>query len=75
VKLDPVQYYHDIKQGKDCYDNFHLLVKRDPRENNFKAILETIKNLYLKHSLQNSLPAWMKNPLLGIGDTKAAHFR
>jgi intron-binding protein aquarius len=75
VNFDPVQYYHDVKAGKDCYDNFHLIVKRDPRENNFKAILQTMKNLFTSHSLNNSVPNWIRNTILGIGDSKAAHFR
>ena len=51
VLLDPNQYKldtervasHDLKE--EIYNTFNLFVRRRPKENNFKAILESIRDL------------------------------
>jgi len=45
VHLDPVQYTHDLKNGFISNLNFHMIMRRKPKENNFKSILFTIKSL------------------------------
>lgn len=47
LSLDPCQYHDDLmrqKDGKeDVSSTFNLLVRRDPRKNNFKAILHAVR--------------------------------
>ena len=45
VHLDPVQYTHDLKNGFISNLNFHMILRRKPKENNFKSTLFTIKSL------------------------------
>lgn len=45
LRLDPAQYYDDIKNSVECYEQFNLLIRRKPKENNFKAVLDTIRGL------------------------------
>ena len=45
VHLDPVQYTKDLKNGFISNLNFHMIMRRKPKENNFKSILFTIKSL------------------------------
>ena len=50
------------KGGEDIYSTLNLVMRRKPKENNFKAILETI------HSLMNSscvVPDWLHDVFLG----------
>jgi intron-binding protein aquarius len=43
VNLDCAQYQEDIESGLnvegEVYGNFRLLIRRRPKENNFKAVL------------------------------------
>ena len=47
VRLDCNQYREDMdltSQGaEDVYASFNILMRRKPKENNFKAVLETIR--------------------------------
>lgn len=44
--LDTSQYQQDIDQlDEDVYGTFNLVIRRKPKENNFKAVLETIRDL------------------------------
>ncbi len=50
--LDAAQYQKDQTQilerkSEDLYQTFNLLVRRRPEENNFKAVLQTIRDLML----------------------------
>eukprot|EP00116_Pleurobrachia_bachei_P008460 sb/3468722/ len=49
VYLDVNQYQTDmegtIKGSEDVYDSFNILLRRKPKENNFKAVLETIRDM------------------------------
>ena len=31
--------------GEDVYETFNIIMRRKPKENNFKAVLETIRDL------------------------------
>lgn len=34
----------EVNKGKeDVYEGFNILIRRKPKENNFKAVLETIR--------------------------------
>ena len=71
VALDPAQYALDATRmgGLDLYDKFNLVVRRHGRENNFKAVLETIRGLIRGGSegVYRSIPSWLLPILLGCG--------
>ncbi|GAB5588385.1 hypothetical protein Unana1_03285 [Umbelopsis nana] len=76
VLLDPNQYKSDMgrfnrKESEDVYETFNVLVRRRPEENNFKAVLETIRDL-----MQSDLvvPDWLQKVFLGYGDASSAHY-
>jgi hypothetical protein len=75
VRLDPAQYYADMRDGHDCYSRLNLLVRRKPKENNFKAILETIRDLMNTPALNRAIPSWLHDVFLGYGSPKAANYR
>ena len=45
VNLDPIQYTSDLKAGYLSNLTFHMILRRKSKENNFKSILQSIKNL------------------------------
>ncbi len=51
VELDEAQYQMDMaamvadSEREDVYTTFNLLMRRKPEENNFKAVLQTIRDL------------------------------
>ena len=45
LRLDPSQYYYDVQSGRDCYSGLNLVVRRHSKQNNFRPILETIRDL------------------------------
>ncbi|OBZ82904.1 Intron-binding protein aquarius [Choanephora cucurbitarum] len=73
VALDTCQYKMDLdnKQSGDMYQSFNILVRRKPQENNFKAVLDTIRDL-----MQTDLvvPDWLQKVFLGYGDPSSAHY-
>ncbi|KAG2227972.1 hypothetical protein INT45_011996, partial [Circinella minor] len=76
VALDPNQYKMDMdrvnrQKGEDVHETFNILVRRKPQENNFKAVLETIRDL-----MQSDLvvPDWLQKVFLGYGDPSSAHY-
>ena len=76
VQVDPNQYQLDQdrlsrNEQEDVYTTFNLLMRRNPRENNFKAVLDTIRDL-----MQSDLivPQWLGDVLLGYGDRDSAHY-
>ena len=75
VNIDPSAYSQDEEQKnrakRDVYESMNLLVRRKGRENNFKRILESIKNLTLSDV---SVPSWLQDVFLGFGDPTAASY-
>ncbi|KAK7813480.1 hypothetical protein U0070_016998 [Myodes glareolus] len=76
VFLDPNQYQQDmtntIQNGaEDVYDTFNVIMRRKPKENNFKAVLETIRNLMNTDCV---VPDWLHDIILGYGDPSSAHY-
>lgn len=76
VLLDPNQYKIDMNmfantKEEDVYETFNVLMRRKPKENNFKAVLETIRAL-----MQSELvvPDWLHNIFLGYGLPGSAHY-
>ena len=77
VWLDCNQYkkdMDDLKSNKisdDVYETFNVLMRRKPKENNFKAVLETIRDLM---NTKCVVPDWLVDIILGYGDPGAAHY-
>lgn len=76
VWLDCNQYRLDmdaLQEGEeDVYESFNILIRRKPKENNFKAVLETIRHLM---NTECVVPNWLHDILLGYGDPGAAHYK
>ncbi|KAE8747342.1 hypothetical protein FOCC_FOCC005984, partial [Frankliniella occidentalis] len=76
VWLDCNQYRNDMDNvaqngAEDVYETFNILMRRKPKENNFKAVLETIRNLM---NTECVVPDWLHDIILGYGDPSAAHY-
>uniref|UniRef100_A0A673JQJ0 RNA helicase aquarius n=1 Tax=Sinocyclocheilus rhinocerous TaxID=307959 RepID=A0A673JQJ0_9TELE len=76
IWLDPNQYQQDmtnsIQNGaEDPYETFNIIMRRKPKENNFKAVLETIRNLM---NTECVVPDWLHDIILGYGDPGSAHY-
>ncbi|KAJ1923298.1 hypothetical protein IWQ60_005960 [Tieghemiomyces parasiticus] len=89
VLLDPHQYAQDLadyqardrdhhhhpgRAAEDVYETFNVLLRRKPEENNFKAVLETIRDLTVSCS-DLTVPTWLRSVFLGYGDPASAHYR
>ncbi len=75
--LDPAQYQKDQShmletKSEDLYQTFNLLIRRKPEENNFKAVLSTIRDLML--SEDTTVPDWLHDSFLGYGAPSAASY-
>ncbi|XP_054826710.1 RNA helicase aquarius isoform X2 [Eublepharis macularius] len=76
VFLDPNQYQQDMtntiqNRTEDVYETFNIIMRRKPKENNFKAVLETIRNLMNTDCV---VPDWLHDIILGYGDPSSAHY-
>ncbi|KAL9235786.1 hypothetical protein vseg_010522 [Gypsophila vaccaria] len=76
VALDTAQYHMDVtdiaeKGAEDVYGTFNILMRRKPKENNFKAILESIRDLMNETCI---VPDWLHNIFLGYGNPSAAQW-
>ena len=60
-----------IKGSEDVYETFNILLRRKPKENNFKAVLETIRDMI---NTECVVPAWLHDIFLGYGDPENAHY-
>jgi len=67
VLLDPFQYREDLEkvQQSEIYSDFQLIIRRKPKENNFKSILATISDL-MNEKLE--LPEFLNELILGYGE-------
>nr|XP_018901599.1 PREDICTED: intron-binding protein aquarius [Bemisia tabaci] len=75
VMLDANQYYQDMENvsagHEDVYETFNIIIRRKPKENNFKAVLETIRELM---NTECVVPEWLHDIILGYGDPGAAQY-
>ncbi|EPS73528.1 hypothetical protein M569_01225, partial [Genlisea aurea] len=76
LALDTAQYHMDVsdiaaKDGVDVYSTFNILMRRKPKENNFKAILESIRDLMNETCI---VPDWLHDVFLGYGNPSAAQW-
>jgi intron-binding protein aquarius len=53
------------------------VVRRKAKENNFKAVLETIRGLMKTNAatVNRCIPVWLHDILLGFGDPTAANYK
>lgn len=76
LKLDAKMYKIDQQRasaGKpDVYESINLVMRRSGRENNFKPVLESIKNLTLS---EVPLASWLHEVFLGYGDPAGASYK
>ncbi|RWS28225.1 intron-binding protein aquarius-like protein, partial [Leptotrombidium deliense] len=76
VWLDCNQYALDmnrvLKDEEDVNDTYNIILRRKPKENNFKAVLESIRDLMNTDCV---VPEWLHDVLLGYGDPAAAHYK
>ncbi|GMS80067.1 hypothetical protein PENTCL1PPCAC_2242, partial [Pristionchus entomophagus] len=77
VSLDPNQYRMDMentveKKSEDVYYTFNLVVRRDPKTNNFKAVLGTMRELL---NTECVVPDWIHNLILGYGEPDQANYK
>ncbi|XP_023248394.1 intron-binding protein aquarius-like [Copidosoma floridanum] len=73
VWLDSNQYFIDNANDddEDVYGSFNIIMRRKPKENNFKAVLETIRELM---NTECVVPEWLHDIILGYGDPSAAQY-
>ncbi|WKY11101.1 hypothetical protein Q1695_003001 [Nippostrongylus brasiliensis] len=76
VFLDPNQYRIDMenrveKGAEDVYYTFNMVVRRDPKTNNFKAVLSTMRQLL---NTECVVPDWLTDIVLGYGEPDSAHY-
>jgi len=76
LRLDATAYQQDKERasaGKlDVYDSINLLVRRRARENNFKAVLQSLRQLLLSDV---PIPTWLHDVFLGYGDPASANWK
>ncbi|CAI5716513.1 unnamed protein product [Peronospora destructor] len=76
LALDGVQYKNDLEAGHlEAYDQVNLLVRRMPRDNTFKAVLDIIRGAYRDINKEELLPVWLHDLFLGYGDPTAALYK
>ncbi|CAN0567562.1 unnamed protein product, partial [Ectocarpus sp. 12 AP-2014] len=64
-----------MKAADMVYETVNLLVRRNAKENNFKGILETIRDLMNTSAVGQAMPPWLHDVFLGYGDPAGAHYR
>lgn len=64
-----------MKNSESCYESVNLMVRRKPKENNFRAVLETIRSLINTEAIGRAVPAWLYDVILGYGNPASAHYR
>ena len=76
LRLDAASYKTDKERadaGKgDVYETINLIIRRRARENNFKAVLESIQQLAISDV---PVPAWLQEVFLGFGDPSSANYK
>ena len=76
VWMDAAQYQLDMANmkdsGEDVYQTFNIVMRRKPKENNFKAVLECIRDLM---NTDCAVPEWLHDIFLGYGDPSSANYK
>lgn len=76
LRLDAASYREDKESAdkgrSNVYDDINLIVRRRARENNFKSVLESIRQLAISDV---PAPDWLREVFLGGGDPSSAHYK
>ncbi|KAK0711544.1 P-loop containing nucleoside triphosphate hydrolase protein [Lasiosphaeris hirsuta] len=72
LRLDAKAYKDDTEGKRNVYDSINLIVRRSGRENNFKPVLESVKDLALSDV---PLAPWLHEVFLGYGDPAGASYK
>lgn len=76
LKLDTAVYKRDTQHAsagrQDVYESINLVMRRGGRENNFKPVLDSIKDLTLSDI---PLASWLHEVFLGYGDPAGASYK
>lgn len=72
LRLDPRAYKEDTERKRNVYEGINLVVRRSGRENNFRPVLESIKDLTLSDV---PLAPWLHEVFLGYGDPAGATYK
>ena len=76
LALDTAQYPADLLEGtaSAVYSTFSLLMRRKSKETNFKAVLESIRDVVADEEAAAAVPTWLHDVILGYGDPAAAQY-
>ncbi|KDD73989.1 hypothetical protein H632_c1673p0, partial [Helicosporidium sp. ATCC 50920] len=69
LALDPAQFQQDGEGASRIVENTSAILRRDARENNFKAVLESVRDALAQ---RECMPPWLQDVLLGYGDPAGA---
>jgi intron-binding protein aquarius len=73
LRLDARAYKEDTENKKtNIYEAINLIVRRSGRENNFKPVMESIKDLTFS---EVPLASWLHEVFLGYGDPAGATYK
>ncbi|KAK0723045.1 P-loop containing nucleoside triphosphate hydrolase protein [Lasiosphaeria miniovina] len=72
LRLDAKAYMEDTDGKRNIYDSINLIVRRSGRENNFRPVLESIRDLALSDV---PLASWLHEVFLGYGDPAGANYK
>ncbi len=72
LRLDAGAFKADTEGKQNVYDGINLLVRRSGRENNFKPVLQSIRDLTLSDV---PLASWLHEVFLGYGDPAGATYK
>ncbi|KAF2772813.1 P-loop containing nucleoside triphosphate hydrolase protein [Teratosphaeria nubilosa] len=77
LRLDAMSYQADKERadvGKgDVLDSINVIIRRRSRENNFKPVLDTLKQLVQSETVP--VPTWLQDVFLGYGDPASASYK
>lgn len=72
LRLDARTFRQDTEGGRNVYDAVNLVVRRSGRENNFRPVLQSIRDLTLS---EVPLASWLHEVFLGYGDPAGANYK
>ncbi|WPH02176.1 Hypothetical protein R9X50_00503100 [Acrodontium crateriforme] len=76
LRLDAESYVADKASADsskgDIYESINVIVRRTARENNFKPVLESLRQLALS---EVPIPSWLQEVFLGYGNPASATYK
>ncbi|KAK3313775.1 P-loop containing nucleoside triphosphate hydrolase protein [Apodospora peruviana] len=72
LRLDATSYKEDTEGKRNIYDGINLVLRRSGRENNFRPVLQSIRDLTLSDV---PLASWLHEVFLGYGDPAGATYK